>query len=473
MLRGRVDATQAAVVHVGAGAAAALAGLILVWAPLAPFRPLLVLGAIGGVLLILPTEIFLAGCLLFTGAMQLADDLVVTVGPATLYASDGLLAAVAVRALWPKDRYPAYAFQPLTRLGIGLLGFIGLIGLLRAWQAGVPIVSALRSAQGFGYWVILYWGYSRLFRERLLNLGVTFRLSVLTGAALVLYLYLMTALNRPFEAPGESALGQVATSTGAILRRDYGFYSSFIFYPTLALLGMSVMLYARRNLLQWSALVLLGISATLTTLIRGQILGLAGGFVALMVVGRGSLTSWARSPHPSRVRLAVHVSVVAGSAALVLFSVNPGYALALVERAVPVLEQSQTAQQTAELRERALSSAFDFASEHPFGIGFLSLHALLSRGLNPELIEHSLPAAALYYLGWPGLIAICFTAVLLIRESRRAPAFAPWLHPFFVSTTIMMLLYGFGAVGLFRQPFVIGLGAYILSARFAAVGERR
>jgi hypothetical protein len=69
------------------------------------------------------------------------------------------------------------------------------------------------------------------------------------------------------------------------------------------------------------------------------------------------------------------------------------------------------------------------------------------------------------------LLCVATLFVLLARESRLVPAAAPWLHPFFVSTLVMMALYGFGATGLFRQPFVIGLGAYVLAARFSARGD--
>jgi hypothetical protein len=456
--------------HSLAGAAAILAAMIVARPGLGALQTLLVVALIGGLLLSIPTEVFLAGSLLFIGAMQAADDVVVAVGPASLYASDGLIALVAVRASMPKPRHEPYRFAALTRMTLGLLGVIALIGVLRASLAGVPLVSALRAAQGFGYWLILYWGYSRLFRERQLRLGVVLRLSILVGLVLVLYLYLMTVLDRPFEAPGETALGQVVTSSGDILRRDYGFYSAFIFYPTIALLGMSNMLYARRNFIAWGLFALLGVSATLTTLIRGQILGLAAGFLVLLVLGRGKFMPQ-RVARPNRARVAIVIGGCVATAALGLSATNPSYALALIQRAVPVLEQSDAAVQTAELRETALTSAVEHAERHPFGIGFLSVTALIDRGLDPELIEHSLPAAVLYYLGWPALLCIATLFVLLARESRLVPAAAPWLHPFFVSTLVMMALYGFGATGLFRQPFVIGLGAYVLAARFSARGD--
>lgn len=460
----------------GTTVVAAAAGGIVATPALGFARLLLLLGAGVTVALILPLEVFLAVSLVFIGAMQLAEEFTISAGPATLYGPDLFIGLVLLRALLggSSRMVPAYRFSALTYALMSLVGFLALLGVIRATLAGVPTVSALRSAQGFGYWIFLYIGYSRLFRRSDLRLERVLVLCVWAGLALVGYMLAMRALGRPFESEGKTALGQVVVSGGNVLHRDFGFASAFIFYPTLALLGMAILMYSRRRRTIWLLVSIIGIAATLSTLIRSEILGLAGGTLALVVVSRSTVTDrLSRGYQRARIRMTLSVVSAFAAFALVIATLDQAYAHAVAERAVPTFGQSSEAVATAEVRREALRAGVEFANYHAAGIGLLPPDALAERGINPEWLGHSMPAAILFYLGWPGLFAIGALLLALARESAVAPSAAPWIHPFTVATLVMMTLYGFGAIGMFGQPFVIALGAFVVAVRFSTLSQNR
>jgi hypothetical protein len=283
---------------------------------------------------------------------------------------------------------------------------------------------------------------------------------------------LMRVLNRPFESADQTGgtLGGVPAASGEVFRRDFGFASAFILYPILALLAMSILTYTRHHVRLWFGILAIGLAATALTLIRAEIYGLIGGAAILLLISRDELYSRGIRNYANRTRVLGSIVTAVVFVGIVVVIANPGVAGVIGERALPDFgRQSAGAQANAEYRLEALAAGVHVASRNPFGLGFISPDALRDAGADPDFLVHSAPGSILSFLGWPGLLAAVVLVVALFRESARAPARTPWLHPFFVGSFTMMILYGFGANGLVGQDFVIAAAALVFAARFATV----
>jgi hypothetical protein len=421
-----------------------------------------------------PPEIVVVVSIGLIATTQRWGEAPISIGPVNIYGSDVLVALVVFRALRPAARFARQGFSDWLRLAIGLVGVLMLLGIVTAVARGTPIDEAVRSAQALFYWPMLFWGYSRLISERSLDAPRLMRLSLLVGVGLTAYMFLMRALDRPFERPGQiGTLGIIQSSSGDLVRRDFGFASAFIFYPTLALLGVSVLIYTRRRVATWSTVALIGIIGTVSTLIRAEIFGLIGGVVTILLLAPDRATRAARDTVARRWRVLVTGLIGLSVAGVLLATVDPGLAQAIRERALPFGPQSTQSVENREYRVVALESGFRIAENHVFGLGFVSPDALVAAGVaDLAYLAHSAPGAVLTFLGLPGLFAISWLLIQLFLESARAPAATPWLHPFFAGVLAMMTLYGFGAIGLFGQSFVIFLGAFILAVRFSLTWEQ-
>jgi hypothetical protein len=417
-----------------------------------------------------PTEVFVAGSLLATGVLALLAKFSVSAGPAVVYGGDMFLMLVFARALLPKRRTPGHRFAAATVFATAVFFSLMAFGLLRAVTSGHPVDSAVREGLALFYWPILAFSFSRILREEGIDLALVLRWCVGVVVCLIVYMLLMRGLNRPFESPDVTggSLGGVPGSDGQVFRRDFGFASAFILYPVLALLAMSVLTYARRNVRLWFALLAFGVGATALTLIRSEIYGLMGGAAILLLVSRNQLSSRRFLNRANRARVLVSLTTALVFVSVLVTIANPGLAGVIGKRAIPDFgSQSAGAQANAEYRLEALQSGIRVANRNPLGLGFVSPDELRAAGADPNFLVHSAPGAVLSYLGWSGLLAGAFLVGALFVESARAHARAPWLHPFFVGTFTMLVLYGFGAVGLVGQDFVISVAALVLAARFA------
>jgi hypothetical protein len=157
-----------------------------------------------------------------------------------------------------------------------------------------------------------------------------------------------------------------------------------------------------------------------------------------------------------------------GVLGLSLLAANPSLATLVAERSLPGLShQSAAADENAKYRLQALQAGLRVARDHTFGLGFLDIDQVISRGVDAGYLAHSAPGYLLVYLGWPGLIASILALLALCYESFRAPKPIAWMHPVFVASLVMMAVYGFGAAGLVAQEFVMSIGALLAAARFA------
>lgn len=407
-------------------------------------------------------QLFLAAALLLLGLSSVLDHHAIHVGAATFYTTDVLVILAVVRALLPKDRLPATrAIGKVVAVSFGVWSLLLVIAGLRASNAGESFVSVVRSETALLYFPLLYFSLSRILGERALNVSRLWRLLAFVSVGFVVWMLVMRVLNLPFEGKVSTHLGAVTTSAGSVVRRDFGSATAFIIYPVLGLAGVSGMAYASRKRAS-AMLAFIGIVATLITLIRGEIFGLALGIVAILALrSRGSETT-------SRLRTA---AVLASGCAVVLLSlayINPGVRDAIVQRSLPgIATESKTAQQTAEYRMQALNLGFSVARKDPSGIGFRSDEVLMQMNIDPEYLGHSAPAWLLVFTGWPGLIASVMTLLALIGRSFRIPSEPAWLHPAFVGIVLLMVVYSFGANGPVGQPWVISLLAMVVALRFS------
>jgi hypothetical protein len=112
------------------------------------------------------------------------------------------------------------------------------------------------------------------------------------------------------------------------------------------------------------------------------------------------------------------------------------------------------------------------ASRKPGGVGLIPGEAVTAKsGVDLGYVAHSGLTATLVYAGWIGVAAAVLALVGLLRASFCVPRPVPWLHPFFVGTLLMLLVYtSSAAIGLVGQEWVIGVAALVASFRFHARG---
>ena len=178
------------------------------------------------------------------------------------------------------------------------------------------------------------------------------------------YMFVARALNHSFH---DSGLALVPTGPGETVPRNFGFASAFTIYPVLALVGVAGMANDRAHRLIWTLLAAVGIIATLTTLVRGEIYSLALGVLIVLVL------SPRRASAAGRSRTSIQLAVVAGVAVLGVLAADPKLGHAVIQRAVPFTGQAEEATVNADYRFEAMGSGITVARQHPVGLGILSM----------------------------------------------------------------------------------------------------
>ena len=421
-----------------------------------------------------PPSAFIAGSVLFIGAEQIALRYSFSIGPGLVYGTDLFTLLVVLRGLLPKPRRAAYHIGAVGHVLITLWIVVMVIGVVRGQAAGAGLNTALRDGLALIYWPGLWFGFSRVMRERDFDAARAIRLSVFAAIGLIAYMLLMRAVNHPFESVTQvGRLGEVVAANGQVFHRDFGFASAYIIYPALALFALGQILYSNTRRFAWSVVAALGVLATLLSLIRAEIYGLAAGAGVMLVISRDVHVRSGEVIRSRRLRTAGVLALVLILFAVGLSAVSPSFANVVGERSLPGFShQSTAADENAQYRLQALEAGLRVAREHTFGLGFISDQQVTAANVDPGYLAHSTPGFLLIYLGWPGLVAGVLALLGIFYESARAPSPAPWVHPVLVGTLTMMAVYGFGAAGLVSQEFVIGLGALLVAARFAAVDTR-
>jgi hypothetical protein len=427
----------------------------------------LVLLATVAVSLAVPPHFFLALALLVFGTVSLSEADPLVFGGTIVYSTDILLAMLLVRALLPRERRPSRAPLPgVARALFGIWALVMVVAGVRGLLQGFEIASIIRLETPLIYGAGFYFGLGSIVRERGFELDKAVRNLLLVALGFVAYMAFARLTNSPFET--DETVGRLGTvvTTGGELRRDYGFASAFILYPVLALAGSAYLLYNRQRVALAAAVAGVGTVTTLLTLIRAEIFGLFVGLAVIAVLSNRSALQRA-----FRMRALVAATIVFAIAGLGLWTVDAPVARGIVERSLPgFVEQTEAAASTADYRQDALAHGVTAAEQEPTGVGLLPEDALIAAGYDPGYLAHSGVTTILVYAGWIGLAAAVLALIGLLWASFRLPRPIPWLHPFFVGSLLMLVVYSLAASGLMGQGWVIGTAALIAALRFQVTG---
>jgi hypothetical protein len=380
--------------------------------------------------------------------------------PVEIYISDLMVVLVVLRGAVPRPRVPPNrALAGAPTILFALWAAIMAIAAVRAVHAGIPFASAIRGDLALFYWPLLYFGFTRVLRERQFNVSRLWTNLAVVAVGLAAYMFLARALNQPF---GGTGLADVPTGEETTVRRDFGVAAAaFVVYPALALVGIAGMAFGESNRLRWFFLALVGAVATLMTLVRGEILGLALGTLVIL---------WLRPQRrfgSSRARTAVQIAFAVAAFAGVLLVANPTLGNAIIQRALPFTHQAEGARLNAEYREEAVATGFRIARENPVGLGVLDTARLHAEDIDPGFLAHSGVATLLVFGGWPAFASALLVILALFRRSSLVAAPTPWLHPAMVGVLTMLGVYTFSAAALAGDAWVIPLGALAVALRFA------
>ncbi len=405
---------------------------------------------------VLTPQVFIAASLLVFATSTASSSPVLASLPVAVYVSDLVVILIAVRGALPRDRVPpnrALAGPP--SLFFALWAIVMAIAAARGMFAGVDLASAVRGDMALLYWPLLYFGFTRVLRERGLNVSALWRNLAYVALGLAAWMFLARALNHPFEDPG---LGTVPTGEGEAVYRNFGFAAAFVVYPALALVGIAGMAHGRSHR-RWWVLALVGTVATLMTLVRGEIFALVLGALLILWLRPRNVTG-------ARARTAIQLGLASVTAVVGLIAVSPDLGNAIVQRAIPFTHQAEQAEATAEYRQKAVDTGFRVARSHPIGLGVLDPARLDAHQIDSGYLAHSGVATLLLVGGWPALISALLVILALLWRSARFPAATPWLHPAFVGVLTMFSIYSVGAAGLAGDAWVIPLGALAVALRF-------
>jgi O-Antigen ligase len=447
-------------------ALAALAALVSAYAAVSPDEHVLKLAylfvALSLALALTPHWFIAVSVLCFAVSTAMDTPLLASL-PVEVYFSDLIVLLIAARGALPLNRIQsngAIAGAPIILFA--LWAVVMAIAAARAMNAGVPLASAIRGDLALVYWPLLYFGFTRVLRERRLDVSLLWRNLAGVAVGLAAWMFVARGLNQPFEGAG---LANVPTGEHSTVARNFGFAAAFIVYPALALVGIAGMAHGGSHRLRWFVLASVGTVATLMTLVRGEILGLAlGALVILWLRPR-------RRDISARMRSAVQLAFAVVAFAGGLIVANPTLGNAVVQRALPFTQQAAGAKLNAEYREKAVETGFHVARAHPGGLGVLDTTRLDAERIDRGYLAHSGVATLLLFGGWPALLTALLAILALIRRSSLLPASTPWLHPAFVGVLTLLSVYTVSAAGLAGDPWVIPLGALAVALRFTLEPE--
>lgn len=459
-------------------ALAAVCGYIVSAPAAAHYRLPLAAVTVLAVLLCVPPNVFLIGAFLFFATFQVVADRSYSFGPANFYLSDLSLGVIVLRGLAPIARAPGE--RRLGRFTLGAFGAWAILmasAMYRGLERGAPYDTVFRYSLPLFYWPILYWGFSRILRERGADRGTVFRGTVITITVLIAYMFAMRAIHHPFESSMSTSgsLARVSSFGGEVFRRDYGFYSAYTLYPILALIGIARALYDVRRRRAWFWLSVIAIVATLTTLIRGTNYGLALGIVVVLLVSdapRMLRGQW--SVVSPRVRIALAIGLTLAVAGILVVLLSPRFAHVVAERSIPhFVHQSMGAQANAKFRFDALRASMRVADHHVFGVGVLAPYQMPQYGIDPGFFVDAGPTRVFVFIGWPGVIAAGLLLLGVIVDSARRRSDEPWFHAALAGILVLLVADAMSSAGIFGLDYVIGTAALLIALRFTAAAPSR
>lgn len=409
----------------------------------------------------LPPHLFIAASLAVLASASLFESRAINVGSIQVYTLDMLIPLVLLRAVLPRERRVSELrlLEPSVALPAAVWALVMLGAGIRGAYAGNGFGAVLRLETSLVYFPLAYLGFTRILRETRVSVPRVVRALALTGLAFIGYAAYARLTGQRFGNASGSGIGIVQT-TGGALRRDYGIYSAFQIYPLLSLGGLSYLVFSRRASLGAILVTGAALAATVLTLVRGLIFGVAVGATLLVILA--VKTRW----HPKLGRLLPLVAMFALATGL-FFKYSPAAARGVTDRLLPgIAAQTQGATQTQEVRARAFSAGKSVANGKPLGTGFVTPEALQNAGYRTDYIPDSQWGTLLAYTGWPGLVALLWVGFAVVRRSFQLPAATPWLPPLVAATGVLLLVQGSGWDVLFAQTWSIGMAALVLALRF-------
>jgi hypothetical protein len=411
-----------------------------------------------GITLTTPPHLFIPVTLIVVGVSTAFSSAIASVGPAALFVSDVVVLLVVLRGVSPRARKPArHALAGAPQALFLLLLFVMALAGVRAIVGGIPAASVIRGDLALFYWPLLYFGFTRVLAEEDLETRLLWRNLGLVAVGFAVYMFSARALNHPFQDPG---LALVPTGPDETVPRNFGFASAFTIYPVLALVAVAGMANDREHRFRWTLLASIGVVATLTTLIRGEIYGLVLGILLVLVL------SPRRGLAAGRSRTTVQLAAAAGAAVLAVLAVDPKLGHAVIQRTVPFTHQATEASANADYRFQAMGAGIRVARAHPAGLGVLDPQGLDEHRIDRGYLAHSGFATLLIFGGWVALGGSVLLLLAVVRRSFEAASPSRWLHPAFVGAITMLSVYSLGAAGLAGDSWVVPLGALVVALRF-------
>jgi hypothetical protein len=424
---------------------------------------LLLLGSVAVVAatLLLPPHLFVGATLVVLGTNSVSEEHPFHAGPMTIYTTDLILGLLIVRGVFtrPRNRLPALSMP--VKATLVLWGAVSLIAGVRGHSAGNSVGQIGRYETSFVYLTVFGWGYMRVMAESRSSLPRMVKVIAITGIGFILYALYTRITHQRFSGASGAGVGNVTTAAG-VLRRDYGLLSAFQLYPLLALGALAYLLSAPRPG-RWATIVMgAAAAATLLTLVRGLIFGLAAAAALLLV--------WAireRRPGLNLGGRLTPIIVLTVFSAIVFSVLTPHTAYGVADRVLPgLLPQTANANSNTQFRKQVLVASVRLADQHPLGIGFVSDQQMTEDAYPPLYIAHSQWGSLLAFEGWPGLLAFVWLMIAVIRRSRRLPVAHPWLHRLLVASAVVMVVQGLAWNVLFTLVSGMGMFALIVALRF-------
>ena len=419
----------------------------------------------------LPAHLFLGASLALLASFSAPafEQRPFNVGSIQIYALDILLVSVLVRARLPRPRWnrDLRVLDVAVLVPAGLWAAVMLLAGFRGILAGNSLGAVARLEMFLFYFPLFWWGFMRIVQERSMSMPRIVRTLAVTALTFMAYAAFARLTHQRFGAETGAGIGGVST-TGGVLRRDYGFFSAFQLYALLALGGLAYLMFSQRATLRASLVATAGLAATILTLVRGLIFGTAAGAIVLLLMAL-------KSRWQTRVfRRLLPLLALCALAAIPFSLTSPAVANGVVERVLPgITTQASGATANTEYREQVLAAGIEIASTQPFGLGFVSGAALEDAGYPPLYGPHSQWASLLVYTGWPGVFLLLWAGVSLVRRSAQLPAAAPWLHPLLTATVVLVAVQGFAWDVFFSQPWSLGMVALVFALRFGLVAGGR
>ena len=439
-----------------------------IWVPLALAAGLFVVALVLVMPTVaMPTELAVIPLLVAAVLTAPLSRLGLGLGSITIDPTDvGLAVACVYLLVLTTSRRFEWRVPPGHRVVLLLVVFLAvptLTGLARGhyWQ------SALTGGKTAFYYLCFYVVWLLIPTKRAANRI----LLVILGIAIAATAYVLVARLEGLQ--WQNAMSSVSTNLGTV-SRGYGLWSATSWYPAGCLIAVSYAWLSsatlgRRLLCAAAAAALL--VATLSTLIRSDVVAISAGFLVITLAsfGHGRLAAVARS----RVALTVFAVLVV-LVCLTPFLAHDSFVTVTLQRTESIVNGRASTVAAAANRQYRVDAALNglrYAVQHPLGNGYGQGAQALS--YQEELVQswsyHSSVAWLGFNAGIVGLTAVCIAWLLVLREvlgRLRTETEEKWGITAVAAVLVCLTVESLGGNGLFAERFVTALLVVVLALAF-------